>query len=333
MLVFYCILGAILFLFILFFIIAILIHHRIFGSRYEPDGIIKYYSVKEYNNFKEESVEITTKKGVLRGKFYFYPQKDIKGILVFSHGMWGSHIAYLQEMECLARNGFKVLGIDAFGTELSEGKNIKGLGNSLLTLNLVMDYVKKMYPCENIYVMGHSWGGFAAANIAKYQKDIKAIVTMSPFISVIQILKHQVPKLLYPTLPFLLILDAIFCGKYSFANARKTLKDTKIPTLILHSRDDQMVPYVSSTGLLEKKLHNPYLKYLIVDGKKHNPDYSVEALEYTKEAFAKLRNMTNKEDILMYRKNLDYHKMGELDEQVFADILDFLNLQSKYDIN
>ena len=38
-----------------------------------------------------------------------------KGILVFSHGMFANHEAYLQDIEYLAKNGYKVIGFDYFG--------------------------------------------------------------------------------------------------------------------------------------------------------------------------------------------------------------------------
>ncbi|MDE5856306.1 MAG: lysophospholipase, partial [Anaeroplasmataceae bacterium] len=274
-------LGVIAGLILLLLMLSAIIHHQSFGKRWEPDGIVKYYGLEDYPKLLDENIEISTKKGKLRGKLYLYPKEKYKGILVFSHGMWGSHRAYFQEMEILARNGFKVLGIDAYGTELSDGKNIKGLGNSLMTLDRAVTYVKTTYPNEKIYVMGHSWGGFAAANIAKYHKDIKAIVAMSPFVSVSRILKHQLPKILYPTIPFLILIDALHCGKYSFANARKTLKKSSVNTLIIHSRDDQMVPYTKATGYLQKHIEKENIQFYIVDGKKHNPDYTLEALSYT----------------------------------------------------
>lgn len=324
MLVLYVTLGIIAGLILLLCILSAIIHHQSFGKRWEPDGIVKYYDLEEYPNLSAENIEIPTKKGKLRGKLYFYSQEKYEGILVFSHGMWGSHRAYLQEMEILARNGFKVLGIDAYGTELSDGKNINGLGSSLMTLDEVITYVKTTYPDEKIFVMGHSWGGFAAVNIAKYHKDIEAIVAMSPFISVRQILKHQLPKFLYPTIPFLVLLDALHCGKYSFANARKTLKKSMVNTLIIHSRDDQMVPYKKATGYLENHIKKENIQYCIVDGKKHNPDYTIEALSYTQSAFAKMKSIENEAECLEYRKKLDYHKMGEIDKKVFDVILDFL---------
>ncbi|MDE7384767.1 MAG: lysophospholipase, partial [Anaeroplasmataceae bacterium] len=322
----YITIGVLVGLIFILYVLAMLVHRSTFGKRWEPDGIVTYYSPIEYPNIKEENVEISTKKGILRGKLYFYSNEKYRGILIFSHGMWGSHKAYFQEIEYLARNGYKVLGIDAYGTELSDGKSIRGLGNSLLTLDKAVNYIKKNYPKEKIYVMGHSWGGFAAANIAKYHQDLTAIVAMSPFLSVAKILKHQLPRILYPTIPFLVLIDAVHCGKYSFANAKKTLKNTHVNTLILHSKDDPMVPYSAATGHLQMTISNPKVQYDIVDGKKHNPDYTVEALAYTQDSYAKLKTITTAADKLEFKKNLDYHKMGEIDEKVFDDILDFLNL-------
>ena len=158
MLALYITLGVIAGLILLLFILSAIIHHLSFGKRWDPDGIVKYYGVEDYPNLLYENIEITTKKGKLRGKLYFYSQEKYKGILVFSHGMWGSHRAYFQEIEILARNGFKVLGIDAYGTELSDGKNIKGLGSSLLTLDQAITYRKNIYTNEKIYIMGHSGG-------------------------------------------------------------------------------------------------------------------------------------------------------------------------------
>ncbi len=324
MVIVYSILGALFGILLILFLFAFFLHHKIFGKRWEPDGIIQYYDAKSYPELEVTPVVIPTKKGTLRGNFYQYPKEESVGILVFAHGMWGSHRAYLQEIELLARNGFTVLGFDYYGTELSDGKNIKGLGNSLKSLDAAVSYIKKAYPQEKIYVMGHSWGGFAALGIAKYHPDIERIVAMSPFISEFRIYKHLLSKVLYPLIPFILLIDSFSCGRYSFVHAKKVLKTTRVKTYILHSKDDTMVPYKISTEVLQKKLNQPNIQYEIVDNKRHNPDYSLEALEYTKEAFTELNSIKDANQKLEFRKNLDYHKMGELDENVFHHIITFL---------
>lgn len=324
MLYLYISLGIILGLILIGFLLGGLIHHKAFGKRWEPDGIIKYYHPSEFEGFHTSPVSISTKKGAIRGNIYSYDRDSYQGICVFSHGMWGSHNAYIQEIELLARAGFRVFGFDYYGTELSDGKSILGLGNSLMSLDVAVSYVKRVYPNEKIYVMGHSWGGFAAASIAHYHKDLEKIVVMSPFISVRSILKQMLPKLLHPVIPFILIFDALHCGKYSFAKVKKILTHTDIPTLILHSLEDSMVPYAISTGILKNEVKNNKITYRIVDGKKHNPDYTLEALAYTKSSYEAISLIVDETEKMNRKKQLDYHKMGEIDEKVFDIILDFL---------
>ncbi len=317
--------GGIVALLFFLFLFAYGIHHHAFGKRWDPDGIVKYYDPKEYPNFKTEEVEIPFKKNTLRGFLYAYPNMPYKGILVFAHGMWGSHRAYLQEIEQYAKAGYKVLGFDYKGTELSDGKSIGGLGNSLASLDYALDYIKQIYSKDKIFVVGHSWGGFAAVSIAKYHPDLAGIIAMAPFLNVRRVLKALLPKPLYPLIPFILFIDWVKCGSYSFTNAIQVLRNTKIKTLILHSVDDSMIPYKTSTAYLMKKIKNPNLSYKIVEGKNHNPDYSLEALAYTKEVMTIWNSIKNEEDKLEYKKNMDYHKMGELDQEIISFQLHFLN--------
>lgn len=313
------ILGIIL----LIFSVSLIIYYKVFGKRWEPDGIIKYYSIDDYINFKSEDISIQTKKGILRGKKYYYQNDNYKGIIIFSHGMWGSHRAYIQEIEILAANGYYVLAMDAYGTELSDGKAIKGLGNSLFVLDEAIKYTKLYFDSKDIYVMGHSWGGYAALNISNIHNDINKIVIMSPFISVKDVLKTFLPKFLYICIPFLLLFDYINFGKYSLYNGKKSLKNTNIKTLILHSRDDLVIPYYKSTYLLEK-INNENTLFYIVDGKNHNPDYKSSAVLYAKECINEIKNIKDKDLKLAYKKSIDYHKMGQIDTDTFKIILEFL---------
>ena len=321
----YCSIGVILGIILLCFFLAFLIHRKTFGKRWEPDSIVKYYEKEDFIGLVAEKVEIPTAKGLLRGFFYKYPTKSKEKILVFAHGMWGSHRAYLQEIELLAQAGFIVLGFDYFGTESSDGKNILGLANSLKSLDCAICYVKKSFPNRRIYVMGHSWGGFAASSIAKFHPDLAGIVSMSGFISSRMIFKHLLPKPIHFVIPFLILLDSIKCGGYSYTKVVRVLKSSKVPTLILHSRDDTMVPYLSSTAVVQRKVLNQKIYYHIVDGKRHNPDYKKEAFDYAIEVQKELLQMKTAEERLEYRKTINYHKLGEIDLDVFGVITDFLN--------
>ncbi|MDE5565526.1 MAG: lysophospholipase [Anaeroplasmataceae bacterium] len=315
------VLIIILFLILVCFLMAWMIHHMIFSKRWDLDGVVQYYEFKELST---SNFSTKYKKKFLKGLYYSYPESDSKEIVVFAHGMWGSHRAYLQEIEYLCRKGFTVLGFDYYGTELSEGRSIRGLGNSLACLDVALKQVKKDYPGAKISVMGHSWGGFAALNIAAYHPDLKRVVCLAPFVSIPRIMRFMIGYKLSFLIPFFVLLDSIYCGKYSFSNGYKVLKKSGIPTMIWHSLDDQMVNYEKNTGYLKKELKNSSILYEIVDGKNHNPDYTLEAINYTKGIQAEVKTLP-KERLEEYYQHVDFHKMGELDTVVMEKIVDFLH--------
>lgn len=316
-------LGIVVFVLLAYMILGLFLHHSLFGKRFTKDPIIKYYSIEMFDGLKSEPIDFNYNKGKIRGNIYFYDKEKYNGIVVFSHGMFSCHQAYLQEIEYLAKNGFKVIGFDYYGVDLSDGKNLRGLGNSLACLDKVVFEVFKLYKNEKIFVMGHSWGGYASLCISKYHPRLSGVVCMAPFVKATNLLKGLAPRALYPALPFFLLKDYFSCGRYIFENGINVLKDTNVNVMILHSKDDHMVKYYSNTYLLTEYVKKDNVKYMILNGKKHNPDYSNEAIEYTNKVFYELGQITNEEEKLEYRKSINYQLMGQLDSQVMDKIVEY----------
>lgn len=319
-------LGILLFLILVSFVLAILLHHLMFGKRWMPDGITKYYEVEDFEGFQKKPVYFDRKGVTLRGYIYSYEAKQYKGIMVFAHGMWGSHKAYVQEMEVFAKDGFLVLGFDYCGTDLSDGKSIQGLGESLKSLDYAIRYVKEdpSFSSLDIYVFGHSWGGYASSAIAKYHPDIKKIITMSPFTSVKRVVMSILPKRLWILIPFLMCVELCHCGKYSIVKTYKVLEKTTSDTLLIHSKDDPMVKYSKHTAYIQKKIKNPKLHYLILEDRLHNPDYSLESVQALQEYSTKVHSLP-KDQVEEYRKTVDYHSLGNLDSAIIEEMLAFIN--------
>lgn len=321
--IWWILLGIIGFILILYIVVGLLFHRIMFNKRFEKDPIVKYYSIDMFNGLKREPIEFEYKNGKIRGYIYSY---DIphKALIVFSHGMFSNHEAYLQDIEYLAKNGYKVLGFDYYGTSLSDGKNLRGLGNSLACLDFVISEVKCLKITDRIYVMGHSWGGFASLMIAKYHPDLDGVVTMAPFIKADNLLKGMVPVWLYPAIPFFKLIDRIKCGKYIYDNGIEVLKNSKINTLILHSKDDHMVKYYLNTYLLTEYIKSDNVKYLIINGKRHNPNYSSAAIDYMIKINEELA-LLPKEEKVKYRENIDYKLLGSLDEEIMDKIVEYFD--------
>lgn len=308
---------------LLLFLFAFLIHKSVFGSRWQKDEYVNYYKPSDFQGLNVQKWQFNLGKETLCGEIYSYENAN-KGIVVFAHGMWSGMISYTQEMEYFARCGYKVFGFNYEGTDTSSGKNTRCLANSLRCLDAAVNYIKTNYKEEKIFVCGHSWGGFATVNITKFHPDLAAVCGLAPFPSPKIAYKNLMPKPLMILVPFLLVIERIKSGSYATVSAANTLQKTTVPTLIVHSKDDYLLNFDTTTKVLQQTIKNDKVEYLIVNNKGHNPDYTEDAVEYMKTTSAKLKTLPDSQKA-EYKKSLDYHRMGALDQSVMNKIIDFFN--------
>jgi alpha-beta hydrolase superfamily lysophospholipase len=315
----FIILGVILVIITVIFLFVNKIHRGMFNKRFERDPLVKCYDDEKLDR---KPIQFECSNNVLRGFIYSYPNMNYKGLIVFSHGMFSSHLSYMQEIIYFANQGYKVIGFDYLATSLSDGKALKGFGSSLKCLDYAIRYVKSNQELSKykLIVVGHSWGGFAASNILKYHNDIDKVVALAPFASIFNLLKGFLPKGLYWVIPFMVVIDFINCGSYSLANNIKTLKD-KTNVLILHSKDDYMVKYEHNTLKLINK--NNTIKSIILENKRHNPNYSDEAIKLLTEYSLKASKLKG-EELVELKKSTDFLKLGELDNEIMYKIMEFV---------
>lgn len=318
------ILGIALLLCVLFFGAAYKLHKKVFGKRFEPDPLVKYFTKEEFN-LHGEAVSFLCGKSVLHGAVYSYNPVYMDRIIVYAHGMWSSTRAYMQDIAYLCHAGYRVLGFDYTGTDTSEGKSIRGLAQGLKSMDSAISFLKSSDEYKNcgILVVGHSWGGFIASAIVKYHPDVMRIVAIAPFVSIPQVLKGMLPKKLWWTIPFVWFVEFVQCGGYALCDVRKILASYSGKALIFHSEDDDMVKYQYNTALLQKECRNGNVIYSIENGKGHHPHYSLEAVLALK-AYSEQAAALPKDQLAEFQKRTDYHKLGELDREVMEKIVAFL---------
>jgi pimeloyl-ACP methyl ester carboxylesterase len=306
---------------ILLFLILIVFHNKMFGSRYERDPEVTYFMKEEFN-MNMVPVNFKVKKDTLRGGIYYNNFKEYKGVIVFCHGMFSTIHSYMQDIGYFASKGYKVLAINYSGVDSSDGKNYKGFGHSLQCIDYAVRFANEHDDLKNykISVVGHSWGGFAALNVQKYHKDINKAVVIAPFVSIKRLLKGYLPKWLHFVLPTFIFIDSLKCGKYSFANGIKTIRN-KDNVLLVNSTNDHMVNYEYNADKLLKthdKLHS-----IINEGRFHNPHYTMESVSLLREYSNNLKAL-DKEGKIDLKRNTDFHKLGMLDEDVMNQIVTFI---------
>ncbi len=184
-----------------------------------------------------EDVTLTTRDGVeLHG--WFVPAKEPKGVVLFCHGNAGNVSHRIDTLQILNQLGLSTFIFDYRGYGKSEGK--PGEQGTYYDADAAWKYLTRTrkIAASRIVVFGRSLGGAIAAWVAK-EHSPRALVLESTFNSVPDMGRH-----LYPFLPVGLVARIEYpTGKY--------VREAKCPVLVLHSQDDDIVPYALGREVFE----------------------------------------------------------------------------------
>ena len=304
-------------------------------SRQEVFGAIFYFSAKAFDGLHKEPYIFNATAGHrLQGYFYFYDNPIENRIIVFDHGMGAGHRAYLHEIEMLARHGYLVFAYDHTGCVESEGDSTHGFAQSLSDLDACLRALKadEAYKGFDISVVGHSWGAFACQNIAAIHADVSHIVAISGFVSVEAMIEQNFDGALKPFRKTILALEQSTNPDYVSYHAVNSLQNTDAKVLILHAADDPLVKRefhfdVMKDALAEKK----NIRFMLVDGKKHNPNYTIDAVKYKDTFFDIFNRKMKKHELddenaqITFRKSFDWKRMTAQDKYVWKEIFSVLD--------
>jgi len=182
-----------------------------------------------------ESVSINTSDQVtLHG--WFVPASEEKGALLFFHGNAGNISHRLDSLKIFHGLGLSTLVIDYRGYGRSQGA-ISEHG-TYLDAEAAWNYlteIKNISP-QKIVVFGRSLGAAIAAYSAEKHMP-GALILESAFTSV-----PDMAAKLYPIFPVRLL------SRFQY-NTRQFLISVKCPVLIIHSPDDEIIPFENGLQL------------------------------------------------------------------------------------
>jgi len=184
-----------------------------------------------------ESITITTSDDIrLHG--WFVPAEKARGVMLFFHGNAGNISHRLELLEIFHNLGLSSLIIDYRGYGQSQGKVTEQ--GTYLDAEAAWQYLTKgrSIPAENIVIFGMSLGGPIAANLAA-RRQPGGLIIGSAFTSVPDMGAH-----LYPILPVRLL------SRFRY-DTRESLQSVSCPVLVIHSREDEIIPYKNGTILFE----------------------------------------------------------------------------------
>ena len=298
-----------------------------------PYGIF-YFSPEHFPGLHAKSYDFKAHAGHdLRGFFYCYDHPIPGKIVVFDHGMGNGHRAYMREIETLCKAGFLVYSYDHTGCMASGGKHIGGFAQSLADLDDCIKALKReeFLRDREICVVGHSWGGFSTMNIGALHPEITHIVSMSGFISVERIVKQSLgPLKAYA--PAIVQLEQRDNPRHARYNALESLSKTKAKVLLIYSADDKTVyKTVHFDPLFDKFEDSGHIRFLLLNGKNHNPTYEAESVTYKDDFFAQFQKalkqglLSSPEAQAEFMGQFDWWHMTAQDMDVWNAIFAHLN--------
>jgi len=166
------------------------------------------------------------------------PERSSRGTILFCHGNAGNISHRIESLGIFHEMDLDVFIFDYRGYGGSEGKvteegtyrDAEGAWRYLTE--------KRAVPPERIILFGRSLGGAIAASLAR-KTNPGGLIVESSFISVPDLAAN-----LYPWLPLRRILRFHYpAGEY--------LRQVRCPVLVVHSREDEIIPYRHGTALYE----------------------------------------------------------------------------------
>ena len=185
-----------------------------------------------------EELKLRTSDGVAIAAWHI-PAPDARAVLLFCHGNGGNISHRLDSIKIFHDLGLSVLIFDYRGYGKSEG--VPSERGTYLDAEAAWDYIvnEKRIDPSRIVIFGRSLGSAVAAELA-LRKKAGALIIESGFTSI-----PDIGRTYYPYMPVSLIT------RFHYATIDKVSR-LALPKLIIHSPDDEIIPYEQGVRLYEK---------------------------------------------------------------------------------
>ncbi|MBZ5587738.1 MAG: alpha/beta hydrolase [Acidobacteriia bacterium] len=182
-----------------------------------------------------EPVRLQTADGLALGAWWI-PAERPRGALVFAHGNGGNISHRIDKLALLHGLGLSVLAFDYRGYGESQGRPSEQ--GTYRDMDAAVGFVTgdKGVPPARVLYLGESLGGAVAVEAAS-RRPPAGLVLESSFTSV-----HAMARRYYPWLPARLLVTIRY-------DSLSRMRDVACPTLIIHSPDDDIVPYAMGREL------------------------------------------------------------------------------------
>lgn len=196
-----------------------------------PEKLDKDYKFEFEQKFEELSIKTTDGK-LLHG--LLFTADSSKRLIIYFHGNAGSLSTWGEVAKTYTDLNYDVFLLDYRGYGKSEGE-IEGQSQLYDDNQTVYNELKKRYNESNMIVLGYSIGTGLASKLAATNNP-KLLILQAPYYNMTDMMQKN-----FSFIPTFLL-------KYKFAT-NDYLKDCKMPVVIFHGNQDEVIYYGSSQKL------------------------------------------------------------------------------------
>lgn len=209
-----------------------------------------YFSPEQAVGMKPDEYLIPIEEKVSLHAWRFKSKQARKGVVIQFHGNAENMSSHYVSVAWLLNHGYDLVTFDYRGYGQSSGvPSFPEVVNDSLK---VLEFVEKLYAEDHtkIIVYGQSLGSVIAANTVRYSKTkIDQVVFEGAIYSLNQVSANVLSRH-WLTWLFQPMGHVLISHKYNFKKIAKKFPD--IPVLLLHSKQDPIVPYRQSERIYEK---------------------------------------------------------------------------------
>lgn len=198
-------------------------------------------------DYPRDLVSFKSGDNLLQG--YVYGSGQDRGLVVLAHGIGGGADSYLAQIAYFVDQGWCVFAYDATGSFDSEGKSTRGFPQGLLDLRAALDFIEGEGSLSSLPVLlfGHSWGGYAVANVLHFGYDVAGVVSVSGADSSLGMISEQGRRMMGGFIdfqvPFLGFYEWLLFGDVASLKGSEAVFGSDVPVLVIHGRNDEFVSY------------------------------------------------------------------------------------------
>jgi alpha-beta hydrolase superfamily lysophospholipase len=203
----------------------------------------------------------------------FRPEGDARGLVLVLHGIRDQKSSMAGFAEWLTARGYEAVTVDLRGHGCSTGDILTyGVADGA-ALRSVIDALDTELP---VAVFGPSYGGAAAIHLASRDDRVRAVVVVSSFTSLRDVVPEYGDRLLGPIAALIpdsmvdgLVDEAAALGEFDAADASSIdrIAEVTAPVLVLHGSADRNIAPRHGRALAAAA---PNATFELVDGAGHN---------------------------------------------------------------